>query len=80
MNNSAPCPKCNQTNQGQTGEYPCPECDLPTLWDDPTRLTLAEIVAQLELCEYKCEGGSLVWNVAFIELKRRAEGAKSESV
>ncbi len=28
------CPKCGQADHGQTGEYPCPECGLPTLWDD----------------------------------------------
>lgn len=28
-----PCPKCKQTDIGQTGECPCPECGLPTLWD-----------------------------------------------
>ena len=29
-----PCPKCGQTDHGQTGEYPCPECGLPTVWDE----------------------------------------------
>ena len=28
-----PCPKCGQTDIGQTGEYPCNSCGLPTLWD-----------------------------------------------
>ena len=28
-----PCKTCNQTDHGQTGEYPCPECGLPTVWD-----------------------------------------------
>jgi hypothetical protein len=27
------CPDCGQSNVGQTGEYPCPTCGLPTLWD-----------------------------------------------
>jgi hypothetical protein len=31
-----PCPKCGQTLQGQTGEYPCELCGLPTMWDDET--------------------------------------------
>lgn len=30
-----PCKKCNQTDAGQNGEYPCPECGLPTVWDEP---------------------------------------------
>jgi len=29
----AACPKCAQTDAGQTGEYPCAECGLPTVWD-----------------------------------------------
>ncbi len=27
------CPKCRQTNVGQTGEYQCPVCGLPTMHD-----------------------------------------------
>lgn len=27
------CPKCHQKNVGQTGEYPCPVCGLPTMHD-----------------------------------------------
>lgn len=27
------CPTCGQTNIGQTGEYPCAACGLPTLHD-----------------------------------------------
>ena len=27
------CPVCGQTNLGQTGEYPCSACGLPTVWD-----------------------------------------------
>jgi hypothetical protein len=27
------CPKCGQVDIGQTGEYPCSECGLPTTWD-----------------------------------------------
>jgi rubrerythrin len=30
------CPSCNQTDTGQTGEYPCPMCGLPTLHDEKT--------------------------------------------
>ena len=33
-------------------------------------MTLAEIVEQLEFCDYQCEGGPLTNNIAFIELKR----------
>ena len=29
-----PCPKCGQIWQGQTGEYPCELCGLPTVWDE----------------------------------------------
>lgn len=28
------CPKCGQVDRGQTGEYPCPECGLPLVWDE----------------------------------------------
>jgi uncharacterized Zn finger protein (UPF0148 family) len=28
-----PCEKCGQVDMGQTGEYACPECGLPTTWD-----------------------------------------------
>lgn len=28
------CKKCNQINWGQTGEYPCEVCGLPTLHDE----------------------------------------------
>ncbi len=28
------CNKCGQIDIGQTGEYPCPECGLPTTWDE----------------------------------------------
>ena len=30
-----PCKKCGQIDNGQTGEYPCSECGLPTILDDP---------------------------------------------
>lgn len=30
----AKCAKCGQTDQGQTGEYACSECGLPTVWDE----------------------------------------------
>ncbi|MDD5517873.1 MAG: hypothetical protein PHV98_00795 [Candidatus Omnitrophica bacterium] len=26
---------CNCIDVGQTGEYPCPVCGLPTVWDEP---------------------------------------------
>lgn len=38
-----------------------------------TTASLAEIVEQLLQCEYRCEAGSLRMNLAFIELRRRAE-------
>lgn len=28
-----PCPVCGQTEQNQTGEYPCDTCGLPTVHD-----------------------------------------------
>lgn len=28
------CGKCGQRDMGQTGEYPCSECGLPTTWDE----------------------------------------------
>ena len=34
LNSPTSCQSCNQTDQGQTGEHPCPECGLPRLWDD----------------------------------------------
>lgn len=35
--------------------------------------SLSELLAQLEQCDYRCEAGPLRMNLAFIELKRRAE-------
>jgi len=29
-----PCSHCGQVDMGQTGEYPCPVCGLPTVWDE----------------------------------------------
>lgn len=29
-NTSTRCPECGQTDQGQTGEYPCGKCGLTT--------------------------------------------------
>lgn len=40
---------------------------------DWSKATLTDIVKQLEMCGYECEAGKLVMNVAFIELKNRAE-------
>ena len=40
-------------------------------WDD---MTLKEIVAQLEACHYECQAGPLEMNVAFVNLKKMAEG------
>ncbi len=31
------CPNCGQVDEGQTGEYPCPECGLPGLHDEPEK-------------------------------------------
>lgn len=28
------CHVCGQFDAGQTGESPCPQCGLSTLWDD----------------------------------------------
>jgi hypothetical protein len=28
------CAKCGQADNGQTGEYPCSVCGVPTVWDD----------------------------------------------
>lgn len=28
------CSSCGQTDHGQHGEYPCPECGLPQLWGE----------------------------------------------
>lgn len=36
-------------------------------------MTISEIVEQLETCGYKCEAGPLENNVAFLELKQKAE-------
>lgn len=36
-------------------------------------MELKQIVEQLEKCNFKCEGGSLENNVAFIELKKAAQ-------
>jgi predicted RNA-binding Zn-ribbon protein involved in translation (DUF1610 family) len=48
-----PCPRCGQTDHGQYGEYPCPECGLPTLWGTTTsnpkdvdRAVYEEVVAE----------------------------------
>jgi rubrerythrin len=32
------CIVCGQIDHGQTGEYPCPNCGLPTLHDDSAQL------------------------------------------
>lgn len=41
---------------------------------------LRSIVDQLEFCGYKCPGGSLENNMAFIHLKRCAYGSQSKEV
>ena len=28
-----PCSICKQVDHGQQGEYPCPDCGLPYVWD-----------------------------------------------
>lgn len=38
------CPKCGQTDIGQTGEYTCSECGLPTAWDVNEDIDKAECV------------------------------------
>jgi hypothetical protein len=42
--------------------------------------SLKEIVEQLEFCKFECEGGSLENNIAFLELKRRAELEETEDI
>lgn len=45
-----------------------------TQWlPDMKGLSMLDLLAQLEACQYRCEAGGLSMNVAFIELKRRAE-------
>lgn len=45
-----------------------------TQWlPDMKDLTSLDLIKQLESCGYRCEAGGLSMNVAFIELKRRAE-------
>lgn len=44
------------------------------------RPSLAEIVAQLEACGYRCEAGPLELNTAFIALKQRAELEKQSGL
>ena len=39
---------------------------------------LLKIVRQLESCGYRCEGGSLILNIAFIALKEMATGVKAD--
>lgn len=46
--------------------------------DDFVGASLKKIVEQLEWCGYECEGGPLVNNIAFIELKRQAELQEAE--
>lgn len=36
-------------------------------------MTLSEIVTQLESCGYVCQGGPLENNLAFVELKKKAQ-------
>lgn len=45
-----------------------------TQWlPDMKDLSMLELLQQLESCQYRCEAGKLEMNVAFIELRRRAE-------
>ncbi len=41
------------------------------------KMTLTEIIEQLEWCDYQCEAGTLKNNVAFIQLKRMSEDDNS---
>jgi len=43
---TGPCTECNQTDKGQTGEYPCKLCGLPTEHDRVQR-TRDEIMTEL---------------------------------
>jgi len=40
------CECCNQEDIGQTGEYPCEKCGLPTIWD--LDYELIEEIANIE--------------------------------
>lgn len=41
------CPVCKQVDHGQTGEYPCPKCGLPTAHDtQPSLRDLSETTWQ----------------------------------
>ena len=37
------CSECGQSDHGQTGEYPCPSCALPTTWDKPDAAYFPEL-------------------------------------
>ena len=49
------CSQCGQISVGQSGEYQCPTCGLPTVWDD---LSLRE---QLAVFEHEQWSGWMRW-------------------
>lgn len=51
------CTKCGQFDIGQTGEYPCPKCGLPTTWDSPVR----QEAQQAKQSNYKNAKGAISW-------------------
>jgi hypothetical protein len=57
-----PCPRCGQTDHGQYGEYPCPDCGLPTLWGtvmsnpkDVDRAVYEEVEAERDALRVRVE-------------------------
>ncbi len=49
------CPKCRQVDLGQTGEYLCSTCGLPTTWDEP--VAGHEHTASADVAECECGSG-----------------------
>jgi len=45
------CDKCKQFEIGQTGEYPCKKCGLPTQWDDGQETLYDIMKMNIELYE-----------------------------
>lgn len=60
--------KNNHTNKPTNGYFYI----APILPNCFATADLLEIVEQLRACEYRCEAGPLVNNLAFMELERRA--------
>lgn len=47
---------------------------------DLSGLALSQLLDMLDACSYACEAGSLRWNVAYLELRRRAEQVEAAPV